>query len=95
MSFLVSMENVNKIYPLGQESIRVLKGLSLCLDHGNFTAIMGPSGSGKSTLLNIMGCLDRPTSGSYLLDGEDVSLISEGGLSCYTVQENRFYFSAI
>lgn len=92
MSLLVSMDNINKTYPLGQESVRVLKGLSLCLDHGNFAAIMGPSGSGKSTLLNIMGCLDRSTSGSYLLEGEDVSLISDGGLSAIRSRKIGFIF---
>ena len=86
------MENVSKTYPLGQEFVEVLKNLSLSLSHGDFVAVMGPSGSGKSTLLNIMGCLDRPTSGKYLLDGEDVSRRSDGQLSAIRSGKIGFIF---
>lgn len=62
-------------------TIRALDGVSLCIDRGEYVAIMGPSGSGKSTLLNILGCLDLPTSGSYAIDGTDVASLSQGALA--------------
>ena len=69
---LVSLRNVVKEYHLGKTIVPALQGVSLEVERGEFTVVMGPSGSGKSTLLNIIGCLDRPTSGNYLFDGQEV-----------------------
>ena len=75
------LEGVRKEYPLGGGLVRALRGVDLTVPAGDYIAIMGPSGSGKSTLLNILGCLDRPTEGRYILGGEDVSALSDGRLS--------------
>ncbi|MCX8147638.1 MAG: ATP-binding cassette domain-containing protein, partial [Candidatus Woesearchaeota archaeon] len=69
--------NITKIYKSGEIETRALDGVSLKVNDGEFVAIMGPSGSGKSTLMHILGCLDTPTSGKYLLDNEDVSNLSD------------------
>jgi len=78
---LVSIEDLWKIYPVGPEGVVALRGVSLSIHEGEYVAIMGHSGSGKSTLLNLLGCLDRPTRGRYLLGGEDVSAMSDDQLS--------------
>ena len=70
---VIEIHGLTKIYTMGEVEVRALAGLDLVVDSGEFLAVMGPSGSGKSTLMNILGCLDRPTAGSYLLDGVDVS----------------------
>lgn len=78
---LIALDGVTKNYYLGDVELSVLKGVSLSVQDGEFVAIMGSSGSGKSTLMNILGCLDRPTTGRYVLDGEDVSRLDPGHLA--------------
>ena len=73
MSHLIEIRDLKKIYAQGEEPVHALDGVSISIDEGEFVAIMGASGSGKSTMLNILGCLDSPTSGSYLLDGIEVA----------------------
>jgi putative ABC transport system ATP-binding protein len=70
---VIEIHGLTKVYTMGEVEVRALAGLDLLTDQGEFLAVMGPSGSGKSTLMNILGCLDRPTEGTYLLDGVDVS----------------------
>lgn len=78
---LIDITDLSKTYTAGSKSLEVLKGLTLSVNQGDFIAVMGPSGSGKSTLLNILGCLDRLTSGTYFLDGKNVSHASDNALS--------------
>ena len=68
MSNMISIRNLNKVYKTGSVEVHALKNVNLEIEHGEFIAIMGQSGSGKSTLMNILGCLDRPSSGEYLLE---------------------------
>jgi putative ABC transport system ATP-binding protein len=78
---IIELRNLGKVYDLGAVEVPALGGLNFEIEKGSYTAIMGPSGSGKSTLLNILGCLDRPTTGSYFLGGEDVARMSDKELS--------------
>src|SRR5437588_3486513 len=73
---LIRLKDIYKTYQLGEVAVPVLKGVSLTIQRGEMVALMGASGSGKTTLMNILGCLDRPTSGSYWLDGQEVSRLS-------------------
>jgi putative ABC transport system ATP-binding protein len=70
---LIQITNIKRDFVLGNEIVYVLKGIDLQINKGEYVALMGPSGSGKSTLMNLLGCLDTPTSGSYILNGKDVS----------------------
>src|SRR5437870_394972 len=74
---VIQLDNIHKTYSMGDVEVHALRGISLTINEGEFVAIMGASGSGKSTTMNIIGCLDRPTRGSYILDGEDVSEMSK------------------
>jgi putative ABC transport system ATP-binding protein len=85
MSSVISIKDLVKTYTLGDAAVRALAGVSLEVDRGAFVAVTGPSGSGKSTLMHILGCLDRPTSGQYVLDGRDVSKMSRDELAEATV----------
>ena len=78
---VIDVRDLIKTYRVGDIDVRALRGVSLSIAHGDFVAITGPSGSGKSTLMHILGCLDRPTSGQYLLDGQDVSRMSRDQLA--------------
>jgi putative ABC transport system ATP-binding protein len=78
---LIRMDGITKVYSLGEIEVRALRGVELSVESGEFVAIMGPSGSGKSTMMHIMGCLDTPTSGSYQLDGVEVSSMTDTELA--------------
>ena len=73
---LIELKNIYKAYRIGEMDVPVLKGVSLTVRQGEFVTLMGASGSGKSTLMNLLGCLDRPSSGEYWLDGKEVSTLS-------------------
>lgn len=88
----ILLSNVRKTYHLGGETVHALAGLTLSIRPGEFTAIMGPSGSGKSTLMNILGCLDRPTSGSYSLDGQEVATLNDDQLATTRNKKIGFVF---
>ena len=92
MSESIVLKDVVKTYWMGDTEVRALAGISLTIETGEFTAIMGPSGSGKSTLMNILGCLDRPTSGSYLLDGDEVATLNDDQLAVTRNKKIGFVF---
>lgn len=89
---LIELENITKSYPLGDGELQILKGINLQIEKGDFVAIMGPSGSGKSTLMNILGCLDKPTSGTYKLEGINVEGLSSDELAAIRNQKIGFVF---
>lgn len=90
----IETENITKTYHMGNIEVPVLKGISLSIKQGEIVAIMGPSGSGKSTLMNILGCLDRPTSGTYRLDGEIVSQLGDDQLAEIRNKKLGFVFQS-
>jgi putative ABC transport system ATP-binding protein len=89
---IIRLENLVKIYKIGETEVRALRGITYAVEAGEFLAIMGPSGSGKSTLMNIIGCLDRPSSGKYLLEGEEVSTFDRDRLAHIRNQKIGFVF---
>jgi putative ABC transport system ATP-binding protein len=90
--YVVDARNLTKVYKMGEIEVNALCGVSVQISRSEVVAIMGPSGSGKSTLMNILGCLDRPTSGEYLLDGESVATLSDDGLSGIRNRKVGFVF---
>jgi putative ABC transport system ATP-binding protein len=89
---LINISNLKRDFQLGEETIYVLKGIDLQINKGEYVALMGPSGSGKSTLMNLLGCLDTPTSGSYILNGKDVSQMHDDDLAEIRNKEIGFVF---
>ncbi len=92
--YLIEISELAKVYGLGDVAVHALRGVNMQIASGEFVAIMGPSGSGKSTLMNIVGCLDRPTSGRYVLDGEDVSRLSRNALAGVRNRKIGFVFQS-
>ena len=89
---IVQLENVCKDYYQGKEPVHVLHDISMSIEQGEYIAIMGPSGSGKTTLMNVLGCLDVPTSGTYMLDGQDIGSMSDDALADVRNQSIGFVF---
>jgi putative ABC transport system ATP-binding protein len=92
MQGIIHLENIRKSYYLGKQELQVLKGISMDVFKNEYVALMGPSGSGKSTLMNILGCLDSPTGGKYILNGKDVSRMPDNDLAEVRNQEIGFVF---
>lgn len=92
MKHVIELTNIKKIYHIGGEDFAALAGITLSIEEGEFAALMGPSGSGKSTLMNILGCLDRPTSGSYKLGGKEVSHLTDDELAATRNKRIGFVF---
>jgi putative ABC transport system ATP-binding protein len=91
---VIQLQSIIRSYPMGKRELKVLQGVNINIEKGEMVAIMGPSGSGKSTLLNLVGLLDRPTSGSYLLEGKEVSRLNSGELAKVRGQKIGFIFQS-
>ncbi len=91
---LIQLENLTKIYHVGETEVRALQGVTYAVNEGEFVAILGPSGSGKSTMMNIIGCLDKPTSGRYLFEGEEVSKLDKNQLARIRNRKIGFVFQS-
>ncbi|MEP7132606.1 MAG: ABC transporter ATP-binding protein [Acidobacteriota bacterium] len=89
---LIDIRDITKVYEMGQEQVHALSGVTVGVERGEYIAIMGPSGSGKSTLMNLIGCLDTPTSGSYVLNGREVAQMTDDELAAIRNQEIGFVF---
>jgi len=89
---MIRLENITKTYPIGETCLTVLNGLNLNVEKGELLAIMGPSGSGKSTVLNLLGCLDKPTSGSYYFEDKEISRLSSSELAHIRARKIGFVF---
>ncbi|MBA4018513.1 MAG: ABC transporter [Pirellula sp.] len=94
MRLAARVQDLRKVYRLGDEEVHALRGVSLDFPEGDYVAVMGPSGSGKSTFLNVLGCLDRPSSGSYFLGDEDVAQMDDDSLSEVRAQRIGFVFQS-
>src|SRR5665213_565302 len=92
MASIIELDNIQKSYYLGKQELKVLKGITLQIFKNEYVALMGPSGSGKSTLMNLLGCLDSPTAGHYILNGEDVSKMQDDDLADVRNKEIGFVF---
>lgn len=91
---MIENKNITKVYKMGEVDLTVIKDLTLEIDHGEFVAIVGPSGSGKSTVLNILGCLDKPTSGKVLIDGVNVTKLDTTALANFRGENIGFIFQS-
>jgi putative ABC transport system ATP-binding protein len=89
---MIKLQDISKVYPMGKRELTVLKGITLNIERGELVAVMGASGSGKTTLLNLIGCLDRPTSGRYYFEGREVSRLRSGELARIRGQKVGFIF---
>ena len=91
-SHAIQLSNIHKVYRNGSLEVPAVNGISFNVEHGEYVAIMGPSGSGKSTMMNIIGCLDRPSTGDYILDGENVSHLDDNALADIRLRKLGFIF---